>query len=334
MNFKNLFQKIVTKHPKIIKSSVVLTRRRIYIVPSHGGILYAFVLLLMLAGSMNYHNSMGYVLTFTLASVAIISLLHTYRNLAGLQVEVGKTKPVFVGESAQFHLWINNYGQYARYALTWQKPTDFKIFQENESTQTAHLTIDVIENQRVEFILPVSTRQRGQVSLGEIVVSSQFPVGLFRAWSYIELDASTLVYPAPVGNRQLPRSYSKPDGQGDGHKGNGEDFIGYRDYNIGDSPRHIDWKAAAREQGWLVKQFSGSRTTEMWFTWEDVAMLNQVEAALSQLCIWILIADNYGAHYGLKIPDILIAPNAGGLHREQCLQALALYQLDSKTGLT
>ena len=48
----------------------VLEHRRVYILPVSHGYLFAFVLLIMLAGSINYSLSLGFVLTFLLAGWA------------------------------------------------------------------------------------------------------------------------------------------------------------------------------------------------------------------------------------------------------------------------
>ncbi|MEN8215231.1 MAG: DUF58 domain-containing protein [Pseudomonadota bacterium] len=293
----------------------LLDRRHVYILPTQAGWGFALVLLVMLLGSMNYNNSMGYALSFLLGSMAMVSTLHTHRTLLGLRIEAGKVAPVFAGESAPFQLWIDNRGNVARHALVLQRDNS-KFF------------IDIPADQRVSIDIPVPTEQRGRVFLGRVMVYSRFPVGLFRAWSYIDLDVSTLVYPQPLGHRNLPLGeQTQNTGEGSPRDGGGEDFIGYRDYKLGDSPRHIDWKAVARGQNWMIKQFGGLRAAQVWLTWDDVSMLNNLEAALSQLCLWILVAESQGAQYGLKIPGCSLAPNTGEQHRELCLQALALHAI-------
>ncbi len=290
---------------------IVLKRRTIYILPSKAGLGFALILFIMLLGAMNYNNSMGYALSFLLGSMAMVSMLHTHRTLLGLRIEAGKVLPVFAGESATFQLWIDNRGQLARHALVWE-----------------HDTIDIPADQRVSIDISVPTSQRGRVFLGRLKVYTRFPLGLFHAWAYIHLDTSTLVYPQPLGHRNLPLGeQSQNTGEGSPHDTGGDDFIGYRDYNVGDSPRHIDWKAVARGRNWMIKQFGGMSAAQVWLTWEDVSMLNNLEAALSQLCLWILVAESQGAQYGLKIPTCSFEPNSGEQHRELCLQALALYAL-------
>jgi uncharacterized protein (DUF58 family) len=41
----------------------------------------------------------------------------------------------------------------------------------------------------------------------------------------------------------------------------------------------------------------------------------------------VLAADRAGAHYGLRLPGVEIAPGRGDAHRSACLQALALHQV-------
>ena len=312
-------------YPNTAHTSVVLNRRTIYIVPTSSGLLFALMLTMMLIGATNYRNSMGYLLTFYLGSLALVSTLHTHRMLSGLRIEVGKTDPVFVGNPAQFQLWIDNPDYFARHALVCQYQSAFK---EDWALSTFETTykIDVPAHQRVCLTIPVPTTHRGYLFLGKITLFTRFPLGLFHAWAPIHLNASTLVYPAPLGQKTLPLSRMVDHNkEGSPHHGTGEDFIGYRNYQTGDSPRHIDWKIVAKGQDWLVKQFGGKGANMVWFTWEEVSNLNHIETALSQLCLWILIAEKQGALYGLKIPGCTLEPQRGEQHRDKCLQALALF---------
>lgn len=309
------------------KDSVYLDRRHIYVLPTRSGLLFGLILWVMLIGSMNYNNNLGYMLTFLLASMTLVSILHTHRMLLGLQVAVGKVKPVFAGDTAQFQVWIDNRGQLARYALHWHRhPAPASLWKITRNPQFPPQLLDIPSNQRIAITVAVPTQQRGRLALGRILVMTTFPLGLFRAWAYVDLDMTTLVYPQPLGNRFLPSGHSAANG---GHvnvdSSGSDDFTGYRDYKAGDSPRHIHWKAVAREQGWLLKQFGNTSHATVWLTWDAVSHLHHVEAGLSQLCLWVLIADSQGICYGLDIPECVLEPATGDTHRERCLQALALY---------
>ena len=91
--------------------TVTLHRRRIYILPTRRGVFFGLLLLLLLLGSINYALSLGFVLTFLLAGLGHVAMLHTYRNLSGIQLSDGAAAPVFVGEHAQFQVNIEAPGQ-------------------------------------------------------------------------------------------------------------------------------------------------------------------------------------------------------------------------------
>lgn len=318
------------------QTQVIIAHRRVYIFPTRQGFAFLAALLVMLLGAMNYSNNMGYMMTFLLASVGIVSILHTHRMLLNLKIEAGQSSPVFAGENAHFEVWIDNQGHNARYAVKWQlRPPRPKFIQSLLSNKanlpTAHyemspLTIDIAANQRQKLLLTVSKTQRGWFQLPSLMIESRFPLGLFRAWSYIELQAHVLVYPAARGETVLPAGRkSSATGEGSLLAGAGEDFIGYRDYHLGDSPRHVDWKAVARGQEWLIKQFGGASSSLLIFKWSDVAHTLEQEAALSQLCLWILLAEQQGAIYSLELPNQSFDLNQGEQHRDACLKALAVF---------
>ena len=77
---------------------VVLTQRRIFILPTRAGLLYGVVLCVMLIGAINYNLSLGHALVFLLAGLGLVAMVHTFRNLLGLRLMPGRADPVFAGE--------------------------------------------------------------------------------------------------------------------------------------------------------------------------------------------------------------------------------------------
>jgi uncharacterized protein (DUF58 family) len=291
---------------------VQLERSRIFILPTRAGLLFGGMLLIMLLGAVNYDNSMAYLFTFLLGSMAMVSILHTYRNLAGLRFDTGKAAPVFAGERAGFEVLISNPGPQPRFGI------------ELVPGNAAPVRTDVAAGQTTRVLLHRPTRRRGPLALGRFRVSSTVPLGLFRGWSHLELQMECLVYPRPGPRRALPEAASyRPNQSGD--KGRGvDDFSGFRLYRPGDSPRHLFWKAIAREQAPLVKQFGGDRAEEQWLDWQALPEL-QTEPRLSQLCRWVLDADRDGLNFGLRLPGVEIPIGSGIAHRHRCLQALARF---------
>jgi uncharacterized protein (DUF58 family) len=104
-----------------------------------------------------------------------------------------------------------------------------------------------------------------------------------------------------------------------------DDFSGLRSYQLSDSPRHVAWKAVARSDDMLTKQFTGEAAAELWLDWRLLPVSLGLEQRLSRLAGWVLAAERSGALYGLRIPGSEIAPARGEAHAAACLQALALY---------
>ncbi len=291
---------------------VRLQRNRIFILPTRYGVLFAVLTFVMLIGAANYGNSAGFLLTFLLIGAGLVSLLHTYRNLAGLSFRAGRSEPVYCGDRARYRILVHNDGAAPRCALGIQAEGEPPRF------------VDVAGNGESRLEIAAPTRRRGRRPLGLVTVFSTWPLGLFRAWSLVALETSCIVYPRPASAAAPPRP-AGDQGESRTHPSPGnDDFHGYRDFRPGDSPRHIDWKAAARGQKLYTKVFAEDQGGEVWLDWRDHEG-HDTEARLSRLCRAVLDADRQRRHYGLRLPGVTIAPGQGEPHRDACLETLALF---------
>ncbi|MCZ6719771.1 MAG: DUF58 domain-containing protein [Gammaproteobacteria bacterium] len=311
---------------------VRLDRHQVFILPTRYGYTFAIALLVMLFGSINYNNNLGYLLTFLLGSLMLVTILHTYRNLAGLTVYGATVTPVFAGDEAVFRICLDNRGSDARFAVAlerWPKREKKNGSPRHPSKgESLPTLVDVPNDQLLSASVPVPAVKRGRLTLGRLKLSTGFPLGLFCAWSYIDPGLSCLVYPRPAGQHALPSTI--PDGTEAraGSQAGTEDFLGFRHYIPGDSTRYIAWKAVARGQRLLIKRFGGSGAA-LWLSWANVAHLPHDEARLSQLCLWVIGAHAEGLRYSLRVPGTIRPLDHGEGHRRECLEALALYGIAS-----
>lgn len=295
--------------------SITLHRKRIYILPTQRGWFFALLLLLLLLGSLNYALSLGFVLTFLLAGLGQVAMLHTYRNLRDIQIRAGDVPPVFCGNNAQFHLLLQAPGVRPAIGLHFKQQTP--------------QWLDLLEPGEQGIALPCPAQQRGWLKPGRVTVFTNFPLGLFRAWAYVDFGQRCLVYPQPAENP--PRDCILPalETQGASHtldqqQDGAEDFHALREYRVGDAPRHIAWKASSKNEILLTKQFSASAPMTFWLDWQALPDTD-LETRLSQLTALVLEADRQQHQYGLRLPGNSIAPGHGNAHREACLKALALF---------
>ena len=285
--------------------------RQIYILPTSYGLAYGVLLSLMLLGSINYANNLGFLLTFLLCGLGGVAMLHTWRNLVGLTFKAGKVEPVFVGDDICFEINASSEGSRERAGICLELPDVC-----SDSTD--------LDNHATTLCISKKSERRGELQLDRLVVSGRYPLGLFRAWAYLELDCSCLVFPKP-GPRVPTRNQPDYTQSQQGDQGIGvDDFVGMRQYRNGDSPKHVNWKAWSREQGLQTKQFGGNCSERRWLEWDAMPGLD-VESRISRLCRGVLDACHLQHEFGLRLPGCEIKPGRGQHQRYICLVALARF---------
>jgi len=291
----------------------VLKRRRIYILPTRFGSVFALMVFAMLLGSLNYGASLGFMLTFLLAGLGIVLMHHCHNNLLGTELKLVGAHPVFAGQRAEFRVAVGNEAAAPRYEI--------------ELTHDRHAAgpVDVAPGAHEILRIATPTERRGWARLERFAVATRHPGGLFRAWTWIHMDARCLVYPRPAPpGRPLPESSGtglggKPD-RGD------SDFAGLRSAAPGDPPQRIAWKAYARNDTLLLKQFAGGDREPCALDWDALPDL-EPEARLEQLARWCLDAAGEARSFSLRLPGKELPLGTGPQHLGACLETLALYEV-------
>jgi len=293
--------------------SLELTQRRVFILPTMGGLAMVLTIVLLLLLAFVYNNNLVYMLGFLLAAVFFVGILHTFNSLAGLIVAAGDAQPVFAGEHAGFVLTVRNPGSQRRMAI------DVKL--ESEIS----FSLEALESK--SLTLYAAAPRRGWRLIDTVTFSSTYPLGIFRAWSPLRFDSRVLVYPEPseislplpVGGGPQTSGVALVDRSGR------DEFNGVREYRNGDSLRQIHWKAYAKGQGLLSKQYAAEAGgTQLWLDY-DCTPGAHLEERLSRLCRWVIDAEQAGFSYGLMLPGYKIPPDNGQKHYAACMEALALF---------
>ena len=296
------------------RNHIDLHNRRLYILPTRFGYLFAVMLLGLFIAAINYQNSMGFVLVFMLTALAIISLWQTHKNLLGVSIKIKTPRPVFCGETCELPLEISHDNNQHRHALGFQYQQLMPIY--------AHLG----PGESTTINLKIPTSRRGQFQPTGITLFTRYPTGLFHAWGWLRFETPILVYPRPAQNPPVYQALSEQhDGKVTANTIEGEDFAGLREHRQGESLRHVSWKAYAQGKGLLTKTFEGYAQPSLWIDWDEINIVDP-EEKLRVMCALVVEADREQRKYGIRLPNTSIALDEGIHHRAACLHALATFR--------
>jgi uncharacterized protein (DUF58 family) len=309
------FDNFINQRSGPFTGPVILNSSRVYIVPTRVGMIFSLLLIFLLLGSINYTKSLGFMLTFLLASLGMVGMLMTWRNLAGLKVQALGAAPVFAGQPAAFLIQLENMGPDHRYAIRLG------------SAGQTDIAVDIAPGSLATLTFRQTTRTRGYLNPGRIRIETEFPIGLFISWTWVDLSMQCLVYPVPAMKAPYVPSTAEQSGEEQAEGSGLEDFAGLRKFQPGDSWRRISWKAAARLDELYTKEFTGGQPERQWIDWQGLDEPS-LEIRLSMMVRLVLDAEQAGRHYGLRLPTMEIDPYSGMDHQHRCLKALALYRLE------
>jgi len=307
---------------------LTLERRRVFILPTRAGLLLGAVTLSIWFTSLNFGLQLGFLLAFLAASVAVVAMYETHRNLVYLGVRELRCAGVHAGEVADFDFVVENAGSRPRYAihLSYILPrrrrhgTGHDL--ENEAPG-AWVDVPASSTARVSIGLP--TRRRGARDCPRVRIATRFPFGLWEAWAYASPSLRAIVYPVPEDNAPpLPQGGDGERASVQGVTAGTDDFGGVRPYHPGDPLRAVAWRLAARSDELCVKIFESTAGEQVELDLAALPRSLTLEARLSRITRWVLVAERAGVRYGLVLPHLRIAPGNGPDHRQRCLEALAL----------
>ena len=285
--------------------------------PTAGFAALLFVLGAMWYAASSQNSAAIYLLLFLLASVFLVSIPHTLINLSGVTLRVESAKPTFAGDEVSLPVEIVNSSRATRYRI------EVVLSDANKTRECLdHVPYEGAGRLTLRF----SARHRGEHKITTLDLTSCYPLGFMRASKRFVSNQTYLVYPKPAGNPQLPTNLSSlVDRSGQHGIGHGDDFAGVRAYVRGESQRHIDWKAVARGQPLMTKQFAAETKGAVYLDFFELHSAD-VEEKLSQLTLWVIEAEGARQPYGIRLPGIEIFPALGQMHFHNCLRALSLFR--------
>ena len=296
---------------------VQLDRHRIYVLPTASGLFFGLLLGTMLLGALNFNNNPALLLALLLAGAALASLIAAHLQLSGLRVEAVSAEPCSAGEQLQLRIAL---------AIT-----DARLRRGLRLALAETVSYARVDAHGSTVVLALPTQRRGLMPLPRIELRSVQPLGLARAWGYVWPAQNVLVYPA-AETQAPPLPIAEGGNSHPKLARTGEDPHHLRSYRQGDPPRAVAWKASARRDTLLVREYELPRGGELTLEWQYTLGL-PYEQRIRRLARWVDDAERAGQRYTLHLPaSPTLDFGNGAQHRHLCLRALALMPDEARHG--
>jgi uncharacterized protein (DUF58 family) len=204
----------------------------------------------------------------------------------------------------------------------------------------ADLKLRVGVGEEVSRTYTIEPTERGDVSVGPIVIEWRSDWGLAVRWATVPIEQVVRVYPdLQEGRREsmyLVRSRQVAlEKRRARHTGSGREFESLRDYRTGDEQRDICWMASARRGKLVTKVYQPERSQAVWLmldagrlqrarVWRHSMLDHAVMAALALAQVALGSGDRVGLlAYGRRAQRRVV-PARGSTHMRELIDALAV----------
>lgn len=280
-----------------------LNRKNLWMVPTSGGLWMFCFWLFLLLGAVNYQNNLGFMMVFLIASVGVLSILISFRNLSSRSLSVAKDQWLFAKTLGA--LKLNTHSPRDSHQLS--------LSMLGQSQTWKRASSGSIE-------LNWTPSNRGRVTLDQIEVGSLFPFGWLSVRTRWASPGEVIVFPTPIA---APNS-ARLGGVGHSVGSQPSDFD-LRPYRVGDRLNAVQWKYNRPYRQWLVSApfASGDVDTIDWRSYNEFP----AELAISYMTDRVLNCESREAPYKLVLPGTQLGPDSGEGFLRECLTALALEDL-------
>jgi uncharacterized protein (DUF58 family) len=227
--------------------------------PTITGVLLIAVSLGIGTAAYNTANNILFITLSLLLSCLVLSGVLSWLNLRGVAWRLQYAGPWRAGQTQSVGLELRNAKRVLPTYGLWFDCTASVPGTGESPLVRRHLEVRLDPGATTRLEWPVKAERRGRLRVRLDAVGSLFPFGFLRKSVASDLGAEVLVWPAPAEYRRHAdgAAWRVVRSQGQVNRaGQGGDLLALRRYSPGDSPRLVHWKASARLQHLMVRQFS------------------------------------------------------------------------------
>ncbi len=282
-----------------------------YIKVKKPGYIFMFVSVFLGIAAVNTGNNLLYMIVSFMLSFMLVSGFMARYNLRGLKIKLIPPPDVYAGKPARFRLIAENKKRIPSFLV--------RVMIEEAGGKALFLYI----KERRETEISLKFPGRGYIEKINVLLVSDFPVGMFDRGRREEAEINVTVFPEPVRAEMYVSSESEEESSESGRtEGAGyEDLRDLKPY-AGEPAKYIHWKASAKRDELIVREMEGEGGKPVIIDMEKMG--GDLEERISKCAYLVEHLMRAGNPVGFKYKDIYIEPDIGDGHRRKILSRLAL----------
>lgn len=229
------------------------------------GVVYLALIAVIAVAALNTGNNLLFIILASLLAGILVSGILSHLVLTGLELNFVLPDHIFARQAMISRVALANQKWFLpSFSVTVEAEEDKKrkrqaLLQDkkrgilNEAVYVPYVPRRAEVTQHVEMTFS----RRGRYAQEGFRVSTKFPFGFLRKSRVVALAREILVLPSVEPTEEFYEILPLISGEVESfYKGRGVDLYAIRDFQEGDSSRHVDWKASAKVQQLKVREFT------------------------------------------------------------------------------
>ena len=229
------------------------------------GVVYLGLIGVIAIAALNTGNNLLFIILASLLAGILVSGILSHLVLTGLEMEFVLPEHVFAEQAMisrvvlanekwllpSFSVTVEAKEEKRRKGEPARQDPSRRIL--DEAVYIPYIPKRSEVTQHVEMTFP----RRGRYTQEGFRVSTKFPFGFLKKSRVVALTREILVLPSIKPTEEFYEILPLISGEVESFfKGRGVDLYAIRDYQEGDTSRHVDWKASAKAQQLKVREFT------------------------------------------------------------------------------
>lgn len=265
------------------------------------GYIYVVLIVITFVAGVNYANNLILAFCFLMFALWCVSFYVVYQQLYQLEIELDTPD-------------VRQLGNYVELSMMLRQPQCKRRYLKIKMGSQVQTII--LEGRQKQANFRFMPQKRGQFYYPTIMISSVYPLGLVRAWSYIFFKKQIFTWIAPKPHFYANQS-SDPI-----LRPSLDDFRELKTYQLGDALSLIAWKQLARGQGLYTKIYEPQQQLQVNIEYNLMPALAH-EDKLSLMMGLVENCHQQHLSYALTLPHYYLSVGQGYLHLQQAQRLLA-----------